>query len=149
MKKVKLNIRSLKDGIETSNLYTVASMRKRNGGYDFVFDSPDEKTFSAKRLRLSVSDLGLSICADGTSKLADFVLEKGKKHYCYFPGKAAFENFEIGIDTYSVQSTLTDDGGSVEVSYYMDRNCSSASKNHANKRKTERVRGWKWIFLSR
>ena len=54
MKKVKLNIRSLKDGIETSNLYTVASMRKRNGGYDFVFDSPDEKTFSAKRLRLSV-----------------------------------------------------------------------------------------------
>ena len=129
MKKVKLNIRSLKDGIETSNLYTVASMRKRNGGYDFVFDSPDEKTFSAKRLRLSVSDLGLSICADGTSKLADFVLEKGKKHYCYFPGKAAFENFEIGIDTYSVQSTLTDDGGSVEVSYYMDRNCSSASKN--------------------
>ena len=127
MKKVKLNIRSLKDGIETSNLYTVASMRKRNGGY--VFDSPDEKTFSAKRLRLSVSDLGLSICADGTSKLADFVLEKGKKHYCYFPGKAAFENFEIGIDTYSVQSTLTDDGGSVEVSYYMDRNCSSASKN--------------------
>ena len=129
MKKVKLNIRSLKDGIETSNLYTVASMRKRNGGYDFVFDSPDEKTFSAKRLRLSVSDCGLSICADGTSKLADFVLEKGKKHYCYFPGKAAFENFEIGIDTYSVQSTLTDDGGSVEVSYYMDRNCSSASKN--------------------
>lgn len=129
MKKVKLNIRSLKDGIETSNLYTVASMRKRNGGYDFVFDSPDEKTFSAKRLRLSVSDLGLSICADGTSKLADFVLEKGKKHYCYFPGKAAFENFEIGIDTYSVQSTLTDDGGSVEVSYYMDRNCSSASNN--------------------
>ena len=129
MKKVKLNIRSLKDGIETSNLYTVASMRKRNGGYDFVFDSPDEKTYSAKRLRLSVSDLGLSICADGTSKLADFVLEKGKKHYCYFPGKAAFENFEIGIDTYSVQSTLTDDGGSVEVSYYMDRNCSSASKN--------------------
>ena len=129
MKKVKLNIRSLKDGIETSNLYTVASMRKRNGGYDFVFDSPDEKTFSAKRLRLSVSDLGLSICADGTSKLADFVLEKGKKHYCYFPGKAAFQNFEIGIDTYSVQSTLTDDGGSVEVSYYMDRNCSSASKN--------------------
>lgn len=129
MKKVKLNIRSLKDGIETSTLYTVASMRKRNGGYDFVFDSPDEKTFSAKRLRLSVSDLGLSICADGTSKLADFVLEKGKKHYCYFPGKAAFENFEIGIDTYSVQSTLTDDGGSVEVSYYMDRNCSSASKN--------------------
>lgn len=129
MKKVKLNIRSLKDGIETSNLYTVASMRKRNGGYGFVFDSPDEKTFSAKRLRLSVSDLGLSICADGTSKLADFVLEKGKKHYCYFPGKAAFENFEIGIDTYSVQSTLTDDGGSVEVSYYMDRNCSSASKN--------------------
>ena len=129
MKKVKLNIRSLKDGIETSNLYTVASMRKRNGGYVFVFDSPDEKTFSAKRLRLSVSDLGLSICADGTSKLADFVLEKGKKHYCYFPGKAAFENFEIGIDTYSVQSTLTDDGGSVEVSYYMDRNCSSASKN--------------------
>jgi len=129
MKKVKLNIRSLKDGIETSNLYTVASMRKRNGGYDFVFDSPDEKTFSAKRLRLSVSDLGLSICANGTSKLADFVLEKGKKHYCYFPGKAAFENFEIGIDTYSVQSTLTDDGGSVEVSYYMDRNCSSASKN--------------------
>lgn len=129
MKKVKLNIRSLKDEIETSNLYTVASMRKRNGGYDFVFDSPDEKTFSAKRLRLSVSDLGLSICADGTSKLADFVLEKGKKHYCYFPGKAAFENFEIGIDTYSVQSTLTDDGGSVEVSYYMDRNCSSASKN--------------------
>ena len=129
MKKVKLNIRSLKDGIETSNLYTVASMRKRNGGYDFVFDSPDEKTFSAKRLRLSVSDLGLSICADGTSKLADFVLEKGKKHYCYFPGKAAFENFEIGIDTYSVQSTLTDNGGSVEVSYYMDRNCSSASKN--------------------
>ena len=129
MKKVKLNIRSLKDGIETSNLYTVASMRKRNGGYEFVFDSPDEKTFSAKRLRLSVSDLGLSICADGTSKLADFVLEKGKKHYCYFPGKAAFENFEIGIDTYSVQSTLTDDGGSVEVSYYMDRNCSSASKN--------------------
>lgn len=129
MKKVKLNIRSLKDGIETSNLYTVASMRKRNGGYDFVFDSPDEKTFSAKRLRLSVSDLGLSICADGTSKLADFVLEKGKKHYCYFPGKAAFENFEIGIDSYSVQSTLTDDGGSVEVSYYMDRNCSSASKN--------------------
>jgi len=126
---MKLNIRSLKDGIETSNLYTVASMRKRNGGYDFVFDSPDEKTFSAKRLRLSVSDLGLSICADGTSKLADFVLEKGKKHYCYFPGKAAFENFEIGIDTYSVQSTLTDDGGSVEVSYYMDRNCSSASKN--------------------
>ena len=119
----------MKDGIETSNLYTVASMRKRNGGYDFVFDSPDEKTFSAKRLRLSVSDLGLSICADGTSKLADFVLEKGKKHYCYFPGKAAFENFEIGIDTYSVQSTLTDDGGSVEVSYYMDRNCSSASKN--------------------
>lgn len=129
MKKVKLNIRSLKDGIETSNLYTVASMRKRNGGYDFVFDSPDEKTFSAKRLRLSVSDLGLSICADETSKLADFVLKKGKKHYCYFPGKAAFENFEIGIDTYSVQSTLTDDGGSVEVSYYMDRNCSSASKN--------------------
>lgn len=129
MKKVKLNIRSLKDGIETSNLYTVASMRKRNGGYDFVFDSPDEKTFSAKRLRLSVSDCGLSICADGVSKLADFVLEKGKKHYCYFPGKAAFENFEIGIDTYSVQSNLTDDGGSVEVSYYMDRNCSSASKN--------------------
>ena len=129
MKKVKLNIRSLKDGIETSNLYTVASMRKRNGGYDFVFDSPDEKTFSAKRLRLSVSDLGLSICADGTSKLADFVLEKGKKHYCYFPGKAACENFEIGIDTYSVRSNLTDDGGSVEVSYYMDRNCSSASKN--------------------
>lgn len=129
MKKVKLNIRSLKDGIETSNLYTVASMRKRNGGYDFVFDSPDEKTFSAKRLRLSVSDLGLSICADGTSKLADFVLEKGKKHYCYFPGKAAFENFEIGIDTYSVRSNPTDDGGSVEVSYYMDRNCSSASKN--------------------
>ena len=140
MKKVKLNIRSLKDGIETSNLYTVASMRKRNGGYDFVFDSPDEKTFSAKRLRLSVSDLGLSICADGTSKLADFVLEKGKKHYCYFPGKAAFENFEIGIDTYSVQSTLTDDGGSVEV---------REQKHHANKRKTERVRGWKWIFLSR
>ena len=45
MKKVKLNIRSLKDGIETSNLYTVASMRKKKGGYDFIFDSPHEKNF--------------------------------------------------------------------------------------------------------
>lgn len=129
MKQVKLNIRSLKDGKETSNLYTVASMQKRNGGYDFVFDSPDDRAFSAKKLRLTVNDYGLSICADGTSNLADLVLEKGKKHYCYFPGRTAYENFEIGIDTYSVQSNLTDDGGSVEVEYYMDRNCSSVSKN--------------------
>ena len=129
MKQVKLNIRSLKDGKEISNLYTVASMRKRNDGYDFVFDSPDDRAFAAKKLRLSVRDCGLSLCADGTSNLAELVLEKGKKHYCYFSGKTAFENFEIGIDTYSVRSNMTDDGGSVEVEYYMDRNCSSVSKN--------------------
>ena len=79
MKEVTLNIRSMQNGKETSNIYTVASMKKCRESYDFVFDSPDEKTFDAKKLRLSLFRDGLSLCADGTSKLADMVLEKGKK----------------------------------------------------------------------
>ena len=53
MKEVTLNIRSMQNGKETSNIYTVASMKKCRESYDFVFDSPDEKTFDAKKLRLS------------------------------------------------------------------------------------------------
>lgn len=129
MRQVSLNIRSLRNGKETSNIYTVASMRKKNGVYDFVFDSPDEKTFDAKKLRLTVNSNGLSLCADGMSRLADIVLEKGKKHYCYFRGNDGTESVTVGIDTYRVNSDMSDDGGSIEVEYYMDHNCSGTSKN--------------------
>ena len=129
MKEVTLNIRSMQNGKETSNIYTVASMKKCRESYDFVFDSPDEKTFDAKKLRLSLFRDGLSLCADGTSKLADMVLEKGKKHYCYFPGNNGDENIAVGIDTYRVTSDMTDEGGNFEVEYYMDHNCSNTSRN--------------------
>ena len=129
MRQVSLNIRSLRDGTETTNIYTLASMKKKKDAYDFVFDSPDEKAFDAKKLRLSVNSNGLSLRADGTSRLADIVLEKGKKHYCYFRKSDDTEALTVGIDTYRVTSDMSDDGGSIEVEFYMDHNCSGTSKN--------------------
>lgn len=119
MKDVRLQVRSTQEGVETSYICTVASMKMRNGVYKFVFDSPRVGIFDVDKLCLIASERGLRVRPEGVSKIAEMILETGKKHYRHFRRRDGSSRV-VGIETYRVMFDLTKDGGEFEVEFMTD-----------------------------
>ena len=58
---------------------------------------------------------------------AQMVFCEGKKHY--FAYETPYGVFTMGIDTYHMQSTLQEDGGSLEIQYLLDLDNNVLSRN--------------------
>lgn len=56
------------------------------------------------------------------------LLEKDKRHQCHY--RTPLGDLMIGVFTYSIRSTLCDDGGELEVNYSLDFNSDLASVNN-------------------
>lgn len=55
------------------------------------------------------------------------ILESGKRHLCQYD--TGFGSMTVGVFTESLQSKLTDQGGSVDISYTLDVNSNLSSFN--------------------
>ena len=55
------------------------------------------------------------------------ILENGKRHLCQYD--TGFGSMTVGVFTESLHSKLTDEGGSVDISYTLDVNSNLSSFN--------------------
>lgn len=128
MKDVVLNIISVQNGREVSNVSTVAQMKKTSDGYNFLFEDLNGDLTDNVNMRISITPKGLRIFSGKRKESADIVLEEGNKHFCLFE-KNKDKDLTVGIQTYAVSSDLGDNGGNFEVEYLMDYNCEHVTKN--------------------
>ena len=68
----------------------------------------------------------VTITRKGTMK-SQLMLEKGKRHQCVY--QTPMGDLMIGVYTKSMKSTLTETGGTLEVSYTLDFNTDLMSEN--------------------
>ena len=68
----------------------------------------------------------VTISRKGSTK-SQLMLEKGKRHQCVY--QTPMGDLMIGVYTKSMKSTLTEKGGTLEVSYTLDFNTDLVSEN--------------------
>lgn len=101
-------------------------VKKGNARYiaykEYSEDNPSEHTMSM----LKVEEDKITISKSGFSKYK-MILEKGIRHKCEYSTDVGF--FMLGVYTESIQNNLTDNGGSLSVSYDIDIDANLMSKN--------------------
>ena len=75
---------------------------------------------------IKVENEVVTISRKGSTK-SQLMLEKGKRHQCVY--QTPMGDLMIGVYTKSMKSTLTEKGGTLEVSYTLDFNTDLVSEN--------------------
>ncbi len=112
------------DSVEvmTVGAYEIKNGKKYIIYKEYVEDSSDPKTTIVKYE--NEDKVSITNPNRGESRL---ILEKSKRHLCHY--NTPMGDLIVGVSTHNINSTLGDDGGVLEVSYSLDFNSDTASKN--------------------
>ncbi len=124
-----LNITSTirSDGEEEKiEFFTVGSYKRTDTGYVLSYD--ESGGIGYEQCSVSIAADGDLITVERTGPAAStLTVEKGVKHHCIY--STPFGDFTMGINTYEVDNTLGEDGGSLRFKYSIDINNDFVSEN--------------------
>lgn len=109
-------------------LTTVGSYINKDGNRYIIYSEYEEDNPSSKITSLLKveGDKKVTLIRNSSDRTR-LVLEKGKRHQCFY--NTGFGNMMVGVFTKDIESTLTDEGGQLEVNYSLDINSGLTSLN--------------------
>lgn len=118
------------DNEECVDVLTVGSYGKKNGERYIVYkEYSDDIPPQVTKSMLKVEKDKVTLSRNGFSKYK-LILEKGVRHKCEYSTEVGF--FILGVYTESIENKLTDDGGTLSISYSLDIDSNLISKHELN-----------------
>ena len=129
-KEVKINIRSVQDGVETSLMVSDGKMTSdKKDNYFIEFDGTEICGVSGEKVSFQIDGQDKVVMTTGKRRIiSQIVLEMGVRHHCHYNNEFS-DLITVGISTRKIKSTLNENGGDVEVDYSIEFNNSVASDN--------------------
>lgn len=112
------------DSIE---VLTLGSYELRNGKRYIIYKEYIEGVSEPKTTIVKFESESLVSIINPSSNQSRLSLETNKRHLCHYATPVG--DLLVGVSTESIQSTLDDNGGTLEVKYTLDFNSNIASVN--------------------
>ncbi len=125
---IKMNSKqSENDNVSESELVTEGIFKIRGNLSSISYKDSDITGFDGSVTTITVrGEECASIVRKGTAE-SNLVLEKNKKHYCYYG--TPFGSMDLGISTEIIENNLTEKGGTLYLKYTIDINMVNVSEN--------------------
>ena len=114
---------------ETDNvrLMTRGSFGRRGGSYYITYQETEATGYQGCVTTVKVDgDDKVSMLRYGTAP-SQLYIEKGRRHVCHY--ETGQGSLSLGVAADDIQSQLSEEGGRVLFSYYLDMDAQSISKN--------------------
>ena len=102
-------------------------------GYDdqgcFYVSYDENEQMTATHTHVTIGRHRVTLSRQGELN-SDLVLEKGKRHLCYYD--TGFGALMVGISTSELSSSIAENGGELRMRYTVDINSGYASSNEVN-----------------
>lgn len=132
MKDVIISVKGLLGTTEDGDdieLVTDGKYSFKDGKAEFEYMESELTGMEGTKTSFTVSPNCVMITRKGTVTM-QMMFEEGRKNY--FAYKTPFGAMTMGIDAYSINSRLDDDGGCLEVKYLLDMSNSMVTRNTFN-----------------
>jgi uncharacterized beta-barrel protein YwiB (DUF1934 family) len=118
-----------KESAETELITSGTAERSDDGGIRICYEESEVTGFSGSNMVLTCygGEMATMIRTGNSAYASDFVIEKGKKHYCHY--NTPYGPLVLGIYTHAIENGLTDDGGNLYLKYTIDVNSRYVSDN--------------------
>ncbi len=124
-KKITLKLISRQyDGEEQSEveLFSEGMLSIADGGYQISYKETDATGYSGATTKLTVHSQDKVTMERTGSVNSQLILERGKKHHCHYG--TPYGEFMVGVTTSSINSTIGENGGTLDFKYVIDINSS-------------------------
>lgn len=108
-------------------LFTTGQYYKKDGSYYISYEETEATGFEGSRTTVKVEDQDRVTVERSGNALSQLIVQRGVRHQCRYD--MGYGDMTIGVSGSSIQSTLTDTGGSLSFKYSLDINSLLASEN--------------------
>ncbi|MDR2908902.1 MAG: DUF1934 domain-containing protein [Oscillospiraceae bacterium] len=118
---------SIEDDQDVVELFTTGKFYKKNGCYFISYDESEATGYDGSKTTLKVdSDRMVTLERTGSAK-SQLIVERGVRHQCCY--SVGLGDLTVGVLGNRIKSSLTDNGGNLEIKYSLDINALYASEN--------------------
>lgn len=110
----------------TTELYTVGSLCKKNGHFYLTYSESETTGFEGCVTTMKLEQDRVTVIRRGPAT-AHLILQKGIRNVGRYEMMGTL--MDIGVYTDGMESTMTEDGGSLHLKYTMDMNSALLSEN--------------------
>ncbi|HIS76753.1 MAG TPA: DUF1934 domain-containing protein [Candidatus Merdivicinus excrementipullorum] len=110
----------------TTELYTVGSLCKKNGHFYLTYAESETTGFEGCVTTMKLEEDRVTVIRRGPAT-AHLILQKGIRNVGRYEMMGTL--MDIGVYTDGMESTMTEDGGSLHLKYTMDMNSALLSEN--------------------
>jgi len=111
---------------DTIELLTCGRFYRRNNSYWLSYEESETTGFEGYKTTLHIEPDKVTMRRSGLSE-SQLIVQKGTRHQCLYD--TGFGSITVGVNGRTVNSTLDDNGGTVDFSYSMDINTALTSEN--------------------
>lgn len=130
-KDVIISIKGLQQNEEDAaapvTLVTAGRYYRKNGSYYISYEETELTGLAGTRTTLRVAPDSVRVIRTGLYP-SQLVFEKGKRHLSLY--HTDYGDLSVVVSTHSIQNTLTDDGGALDVKYAIEVGSSPLGVNH-------------------
>ncbi len=122
------SVNSVDNDKTVTELNTAGTLKTlKSGGFVLSYEESEVTGFSGSTTSLTLNGNNLvNLKRTGTAP-SDLILEKDKKHHCYYG--TPYGDFTMGIFTHYIYNDVNEDGGELYLKYTVDINSSYVSDN--------------------
>ena len=115
------------DAADHVTLVTAGRYYRKNGSYYISYEETELTGLAGTRTTLRVAPDSVRVIRTGLYP-SQLVFEKGKRHLSLY--HTDYGDLSVVVSTHSIQNTLTDDGGALDVKYAIEVGSSPLGVNH-------------------
>lgn len=116
------------DDCYESELLTKGFLYSKGDTFKIVYDDSETTGYEGCTTSITVKDGNfVSIMRKGSENNTNLVMEKDKKHHCYY--NMPYGEMNVGVYTHRISSSLSPEGGSLSIKYTIDVNSAYLSDN--------------------
>jgi uncharacterized beta-barrel protein YwiB (DUF1934 family) len=108
-------------------LFTTGQYYKKNGCYYISYEESEATGFEGSRTTLKVDKEDMVTLERSGTANSQLIVQRGVRHQCYY--NVGYGDMMVGILGSRIKSSLTDDGGELEIKYSLDINSMYSSEN--------------------
>lgn len=117
------------EGEDKIELVTKGIFAEKGGKYYIIYEESEVTGFEGTTTTIKVSNETMTLTRKGRfNSRMEFV--KGEKRLCSYP--TPYGTIPVAVDPLSLDSNLTEDGGTVDVTYMLDLSNQLYAKNRLN-----------------
>ena len=129
-KDVLINIKSIhnsEDDYDVIELFTTGQYYRRGGSFYISYDESESTGYEGSRTTLKVEPEKMVTLSRTGSANSQLIVERGVRHQCHYD--AGYGDLLVGVQGSRIKSSLSENGGSLEIKYSIDINSMYASEN--------------------